>query len=70
MPQGFQLPNAPLVEVVFELRWKLKGEGIPEQLMYDPGYHVMADEFLSQAPRLDFSHPKRQVADNAFLGKL
>jgi hypothetical protein len=36
-----QLPNAPLTEVVFELRSRLEGE----DFKIDPGYYLLLDRF-------------------------
>jgi uncharacterized protein (TIGR04255 family) len=50
-----RLPKAPLVEVVFELRWRLKGSpGIPPQLYSDPGLLVLAHNFSQRAGKLGF----------------
>lgn len=47
-----KLPNAPLTEVVFELRWGLKGgQDIPAAFWSDPGYTVLADNFASEADK-------------------
>ncbi len=41
-----KLPNAPLIEVVFELRWTLKGgQEIPPALHVDPGFELLAENF-------------------------
>ena len=45
-----RLPNAPLVEVVFEFRWALEGDkNFPVQLHQDPGYPLLAREFAENA---------------------
>lgn len=50
-----QLPNAPLTEVVFELRWKLEdAPSIPEPLRNDPGYQVLVDGFSEASARQGF----------------
>jgi uncharacterized protein (TIGR04255 family) len=55
-----QLPNAPLVEAVFELRWGLKKEpGQPLPLATDPGYPILAEEFGSDAPQHGFRVPRK-----------
>ncbi len=55
-----RLPNAPLTEVVFELRWRLDGsESIPIPFRNDPGYHVMADRFGTAASEHGFSYPRK-----------
>src|SRR2546425_5315525 len=59
-----QLPNAPLSEVVFELRWKLEGpDSLPIPLRNDPGYHVVADRFAAAASKYGFGYAKRLSAD-------
>lgn len=50
-----KLPNAPLLEVVFELRWALEGpEGLPVQLHQDPAYSLLAIEFTEIAKSYGF----------------
>lgn len=45
-----KLPNAPLVEVVFELRWALEGQDdVPVQIRHDPAFHLLAYEFSENA---------------------
>ena len=45
-----KLPYAPLIEVVFELRWALEGsKGLPIQLQHDPAYPLLAYEFTEKA---------------------
>ena len=54
--KGFRLPNAPLAEVVFELRWALVGPSeLPLQLHTDPGFLPALDAFSSEAAKLGFS---------------
>ena len=45
-----KLPNAPLVEVVFELRWALRGDKdrLPA-LRADPGFELLAEDFTETA---------------------
>jgi hypothetical protein len=51
-----RLPQAPLIEVVFELRWQLVGtSGIPLQLHSDPGLFPLLHEFAKQADKLGFN---------------
>ncbi len=52
------LPNAPLVEVVFELRWDLPGSGSIEPIRFDPGYPILCDEFSRAVKKLGFRHTK------------
>ena len=52
------LPNAPLVEVVFELRWDLLGSGPVEPLRTDPGYPILCDQFSRAVKKLGFRHTK------------
>jgi uncharacterized protein (TIGR04255 family) len=50
-----QLPNAPLVEVVFELRWRLHGgETLPVPFRTDPGVLPLLHAFSSKAEKLGF----------------
>jgi uncharacterized protein (TIGR04255 family) len=59
-----KLPNAPLTEVVFELRWMLEGnEPIPLPFRNDPGYYVMADRFADIASQHGFSVNKKMSPD-------
>jgi len=50
-----RLPNAPLAEVVFEIRWALqREETMPPPLRVDPGFGVLADSFTdSCSTRVD-----------------
>ncbi len=50
------LPNAPLVEVVFELRWDLPGSGNIEPMRTDPGYPILCEEFSRAVKKLGFRH--------------
>lgn len=50
------LPNAPLIEVVFELRWALSGSGPIEQMRTDPGYPILREEFSRAVKKLGFRH--------------
>jgi len=50
-----RLPRAPLVEVVFELRWKLKGSpAVPPPLYMDPGLLPLIYDFSKHAAKLGF----------------
>ena len=54
-PAASQLPNAPLVEVVFELRWRLIGnEHLPPPFRTDPGLLPLLHAFASKADKLGF----------------
>lgn len=56
MAKPSRLPNAPLSEVVFELRWGLpEVAGTPAPFQSDPGYSVLADSFASEAKRAGFA---------------
>lgn len=55
-PLNMRLPNAPLVEVVFELRWALEGpDHVPVQLRQDPGFQLLAHEFQVKAKAKGFN---------------
>ena len=57
-----KLPNAPLIEVVFELRWALEGsEGLPIPLQLDPVYPLLAYEFTEKA-KLHGFNVRREMA--------
>lgn len=50
-----RLPNAPLAEVVFEIRWELQGEdNLPPPLKVDPGFPAVVDRFTDGARALGF----------------
>lgn len=53
------LPNAPLVEVVLEVRWALLGEPLilsgPENLRTDPGYAYLVEKFAVAAKKLGYT---------------
>jgi uncharacterized protein (TIGR04255 family) len=50
-----RLPNAPLAEVVFEMRWELYGEdNLPPPLKVDPGFPAVVDRFTDGARALGF----------------
>jgi uncharacterized protein (TIGR04255 family) len=60
-----KLPNAPLAEVVFEMRWELEGDAsIPIPFKTDPGYYVMADSFAELVAQLGFGYAKRLSDDS------
>ena len=55
MAKAPHLPNAPLTEVIFELRWALEeGEGILPPFRQDPGYTVLTHAFRDSAKRAGF----------------
>jgi uncharacterized protein (TIGR04255 family) len=55
-PDFARLPNAPLAEVVFELRWALQGEdSLPPALKVDPGFPTVVDGFTAGARALGFA---------------
>jgi len=59
-----QLPNAPLVEVVFEVHWKLEGDNsTPLPFQSDPGYSVLADNFVAEAAKHGFRSTKKMGAE-------
>ena len=50
-----RLPNAPLAEVVFEIRWALQGEdNLPPPLKMDPGFPAVMVRFTDGARALGF----------------
>ena len=61
-----KLPNAPLAEVVFEMRWALQGSpDIPVQLHSDPGYHVLVDTFGQEVGKHGFSYRREKPGTDA-----
>ncbi len=65
MPKSIvKLPNAPLAEVIFELRWELPGaEGLPVLLRHDPGYALLCQTFSDKAKALGFAL-RRPISDD------
>ena len=64
-----KLPNAPLIEVVFELRWKLSGpEKAPPPMLSDPGYSVLLDGFSHSIRKAGFKHVQRMADEGMLLG--
>lgn len=58
-----RLPNAPLVEVVFELRWALQSDSTPlGTLQNDPGLIPLLDAFTKNAKKLGFASSKQLVS--------
>jgi hypothetical protein len=61
-----RLPNAPLVEAVFELRWTLAGHpGTPSHT--DPGFFPMRESFTKNIARLGFVEVRDTVGPQDFL---
>lgn len=59
MSKSSRLPNAPLAEVVFEMRWQLeRDENQDPAFWVDPGYTVLARLFVDAAKRSGFPHCK------------
>ena len=59
MSQTARLPNAPLAEVVFEMRWGLQGAAdVPPSFHVDPGFSLLADEFTRAAQKAGFPEMK------------
>lgn len=58
------LPNAPLVEVVFELRWRLQGDPqTPPPFLIDPGYPILVSNFITAAGRYGFKKVDKIAKD-------
>jgi len=58
------LPNAPLFEVVFELRWKLQGDPeTPPPFWADPGYSILASNFTVAAGKYGFKKSEKISKD-------
>ena len=63
------LPNAPLVEVVFELRWALATSEQTSPLGVDPGYSLLKEEFSHAIKRSGFRHHRNmQPSEFPILG--
>ncbi|MDA1101249.1 MAG: TIGR04255 family protein [Proteobacteria bacterium] len=61
-----KLPNAPLIEVVFELRWALAGPNeLPMALRQDPVYSLLAADFSERAVSLGYSVRRDQSTNQA-----
>jgi uncharacterized protein (TIGR04255 family) len=57
-----RLPNAPLAEAVFELRWALEGdENLPQALRSDPGFSALISEFTLLARSAGFRFQRDMV---------
>ncbi len=68
-----QLPNAPLVEVIFELHWNLLGtptlQNAPSPFRTDPGYPYLVSGFPKAADKAGYVH-QREVNSSTPLGPL
>jgi uncharacterized protein (TIGR04255 family) len=63
---NIRLPNAPLVEAVFELRWALQGPpGTPS--LTDPGFLPMRESFTKNVARLGFVELRDMVGPQDLL---
>lgn len=62
------LPNAPLIEVVFELRWDLPGSDPMGPLRTDPGYPFLREEFSHAVKKLGFRHKKDMQPQGIGIG--
>ncbi|HEV2156364.1 TIGR04255 family protein [Bradyrhizobium sp.] len=60
-----RLPNAPLAEVVFELRWKLQG-ALP--IITDPGIHPLLAAFTPRAAKAGFPLIKDMARPEEIVG--
>jgi hypothetical protein len=50
-----RLPKAPLVEVIFELRWKLQGPpDVPPAMRVDPGFLPLLESFTGGMKKIGF----------------
>lgn len=58
-----KLPNAPLAEVVFEVRWQLHGDERAGPFRSDPGYFVCLDGLLQRGKSIGF--PENKLIDQA-----
>jgi uncharacterized protein (TIGR04255 family) len=57
-----KLKNAPLVEVIFEVRWRLHGApNVPPAFYTDPGYTLLYDRFARFATRKGFGEVEKTV---------
>lgn len=57
-----RLPKAPLIEVIFELRWALQGGSMPGVVQSDPGLIPLIEAFTTAAKKQKFSVFKDQTA--------
>lgn len=65
--QASRLPSAPLTEVIFEFRWKLKGdENTPPPFRQDPGYFVCLESFFKAIKEYGFTESKRVPPEGAY----
>lgn len=66
-----RLPNAPLTEVIFELRWALQGMATaPLPLQNDPGYFVLLEAFKGAIGKDGFivQRDRPEAAQGILLG--
>lgn len=62
------LPNAPLSEVVFELRWKLQGDQkTPPVFWTDPAYQILVSNFVPAAAKYGFKTSKKLLQEGMVL---
>ena len=66
--KSLKLPNAPLAEVIFELRWALPGDPtVPIQIRQDPGYVLLTEGFTALARKRGFRSRRAMSADSSAL---
>jgi uncharacterized protein (TIGR04255 family) len=63
---NIRLPNAPLVEVVFELRWMLQGGGATPWFV-DPGFLQTRESFTKNVTRLGFTETREMPGVQEFI---
>lgn len=52
---AYRLPNAPLAEAVFEMRWALAGDPTQPLFRIDPGFLPLVSSFTAGANKVGFS---------------
>src|SRR5262245_8926214 len=63
------LPNAPLVEAVFEFRWALAGpQELPPIVRTDPAYWATRDEFTIKARKMGFGTTREMAGPQEVPG--
>lgn len=63
--------NAPLIEIILEIRWRLKNISVADNLQIDPYFDDFKSEFEKNINHSDFSYKEVLVPDNVpreFLG--